>query len=334
MMEPDLNQAAAIRDRHWGEVVTYSRKVFIPLTNMCRNECGYCVFVKHPPSPEAAFMTPDEVLAVAAEGRRLGCREALFSLGEKPEQRYPEAREALARLGFETTIDYVRAMCGQVLRETGLLPHVNAGTLQPTELETLKPVSGSMGMMLETTSERLMKQGQAHHRCPDKYPARRLETIDHAGELQVPFTTGLLIGIGETWDERIETLEAIQERHQRYGHIQEVIVQNFRAKPGINMEHAPEPGHDDMMNTIAAARRILDPAISLQAPPNLDPDYPDFIDAGINDWGGISPLTKDFINPERAWPQIERLAEHTRLKGKVLKERLRKQFDPTPAISG
>jgi 7,8-didemethyl-8-hydroxy-5-deazariboflavin synthase CofG subunit len=317
-----LADAAALRDRHWGRTITYSRKVFIPLTTMCRDECGYCVFVQRPGSPKARYMTPDEVLEVARRGRDLGCKEALFSLGEKPELRYPEAREALDRLGYARTTDYLRDMCGRVLDETGLLPHANAGTLSDEELEMLKPVTGSMGMMLENVSRRLTRKGQAHHACPDKVPVQRLRTLERAGRHEVPFTTGLLIGIGETWAERVDTLLAIQEIHRRFGHIQEVIIQNFRAKPGIAMAHHPEPALDDMLKTLAVARLILDPAISLQAPPNLERDYPAYIAAGLNDWGGISPVTIDHINPERAWPQIEALRQATESAGYRLQERL------------
>jgi FO synthase len=289
---------------------------------MCRDDCGYCAFVQRPGSPKARYMSPGEVLDVAREGKQLGCKEVLFSLGEKPELRYPEAREALQKLGYETTTDYLVAMCERVLTETGLLPHANAGTLSEDELQRLKPVTGSMGMMLENTSRRLLRKGEAHFGCPDKVPIQRLRTLERAGKGGVPFTTGLLIGIGETWEERIDTLLAIQEIHATYGHIQEVIVQNFRAKPNIPMAEHPEPQHEEMLRTLAAARLILDPSISLQAPPNLQKAYADYLDAGLNDWGGVSPLTKDFINPERAWPQIATLREATESRGYTLQERL------------
>lgn len=318
-----MQEAAEKRDRHFGRDITYSRKVFIPLTNLCRDTCGYCTFARNPAEPGAGYLTPDEVLRIAESGRRAGCKEALFSLGEKPELRYAEAREALARLGHARTVDYLRDMCERVLRETGLLPHVNAGTLTEEEMGLLRPVSGSMGMMLETVSTRLMERGQVHHGCPDKHPAVRLKTLETAGRLNVPFTTGLLIGIGETWDERIDTLVAIEEIFQRYGSIQEVIIQNFRSKPDIRISTWPEPGLPDMLRTLAAARRILDGAISLQAPPNLEPvQYADYIDAGLNDWGGISPVTPDHINPERAWPKIDELRKATESKGYHLRERL------------
>jgi 7,8-didemethyl-8-hydroxy-5-deazariboflavin synthase CofG subunit len=315
-------QAADLRDRHWGRAISYSRKVFIPLTTMCRNTCGYCTFVKAPGEPGANYMTPDEVLAVAINGERLGCKEALFSLGERPELRYPEAREMLARLGYTSTIDYVIDACRLVLDNTTLVPHVNAGTLTADELAKLREVSGSMGMMLENVSRRLSKPGMAHHACPDKAPLLRLRTIEAAGKLAIPFTTGILIGIGETWEERVDSLIAINEIHLQHGNVQEVIVQNFRAKPGTAMGHWAEPAREDMLKTLAVARLILDPSISLQAPPNLEERFEDYIECGINDWGGISPLTADHINPERAWPAVAELARRTADMGYTLVERL------------
>jgi len=320
--EEARHAATSLRDRHWGRSISYSRKVFIPLTTMCRNTCGYCTFVKHPGQPGANFMTPDEVLAVAHKGEALGCKEALFSLGERPERRYPEAREALARLGYETTVEYLIAMCRLVLDRTLLIPHINAGTLVEAEVARLKDVSGSMGMMLENASKRLMKPGMAHHACPDKAPILRLRTIEVAGRLGVPFTTGILIGIGETWVERIDSLVAINDIHLRHGNVQEVIVQNFRAKPATAMAHAPEPSREDMLRTLVAARLILDPTISLQAPPNLEGEFESYIGAGINDWGGVSPVTADHINPERAWPTLDALARRTMATGYRLVERL------------
>lgn len=315
-------QACAIRDAHWGKTITYSRKVFAPLTTMCRDTCGYCTFVKHPDDPGAYIMTPEQVLETARQGEKTGCKELLFSLGEKPEQRYAKAAKALAALGYDSMIDYLAAMCALVLEETSLLPHVNAGTLTDQEIETLKPVSASMGMMLETVSNRLMQPGMPHHQCPDKTPKARLRTLEVAGRNKVPFTTGLLIGIGETWAERMEALAAINDAHQRHGHIQEVIIQNFKAKPGIAMADHREPSLDDMLLTLATARLILDPSISLQAPPNLSARHAAYLDAGINDWGGISPVTRDFINPERPWPQLDGLAEACAEKGLTLQERL------------
>ena len=317
-----MKDAAVVRDHAWGKTVTYSRKVFVPLTNMCRDTCGYCVFVKHPSAPGARIMTPDEVEAVVREGERLGCKEVLFSLGEKPERRYSEARARLEALGYRRMTDYLEHMCAWVVEETGLIPHVNAGTLDDDEIAMLKPVSGSMGMMLETTSRRLMQKGGAHYACPDKVPLQRLRTLERAGRARVPFTTGLLIGIGETFEERIESLLAIRALHARYGHIQEVIIQNFQAKKGIAMADHPEPGLENMLRTLAAARLILPGDISLQAPPNLEPRHGVYLQAGINDWGGISPLTIDHINPDHAWPAIDRLRATTEAGGHALKERL------------
>ena len=315
--------AAARRDTVWGRTLTYSRKVFIPLTNLCRDTCGYCTFAQRPTSPSARVMTPDEVLEVAEAGRRLECKEALFSLGEKPEIRHPEAREALAVLGYTRFVDYLYDMCELVLKETGLIPHTNSGTLSQEEMELLRPVTGSMGMMLESISLRLMKEGEAHYGCPDKHPKVRLETLSLAGRLDVPFTTGILIGIGESWADRVDSLLAIQEIFKRYGSIQEVIVQNFRAKPDIPMRNWPEPNLEDMLRTLAVARLLLDPEVSLQAPPNLALGYyADYSKAGLNDWGGISPLTLDHINPEAAWPRIEALRKSCESLGFQLRERL------------
>jgi len=315
-------QACELRDHHWGKVITYSRKVFIPLTNMCRDECKYCTFVQRPDSPNAQIMSPEQVLAVVKRGQKMGCKEVLLSLGEKPELRYREVRKALAQLGYSTMVDYLSAICALILQQTTLLPHVNAGTMNSDEFIKLKDVSASMGMMLETVSERLLEKGQAHFACPDKVPALRLATIASAGEQKVPYTTGILIGIGETWQERIDSLLAINQLHKKYGHIQEVIVQNFCAKADTPMADFPEPDLDDMLRTIAVARLLLDPSISLQAPPNLQQRYQDYIGSGINDWGGISPLTQDFINPERTWPQITQLAQATAQCGYQLQERL------------
>ena len=317
-----MTKACEIRDHHWGSNITYSRKVFIPLTNMCRDTCGYCTFVQHPESPDARLMSPDEVLHSLRGAEAMGCKEALFSLGEKPELRYPKASAMLAKLGYERTTDYLRDICELTLTETSLIPHVNAGTLDDEEIALLKPVSGSMGMMLESLSMRLMQKGGPHYKCPDKAPKPRLATLHAAGKQQVPFTTGLLIGIGETWAERIEALEAINSIHLEYGHIQEVIVQNFRAKPGTAMANAPEPDLNDMLRTLAAARLILDPSISLQAPPNLADEHLSYLDAGINDFGGISPVSLDYINPERAWPSLEKLQTQVEAKGFQLQERL------------
>ena len=317
-----LQSAAKIRDDTWGKEITYSRKVFIPLTNMCRDTCTYCTFVKHPSKPEARILTPEQVLFMAKQGEAHGCKEVLFSLGEKPELRYPEAKKKLAILGYNRMTSYLRDMCKLILDKTSLLPHVNAGTLSNQEIDELKPVSASMGMMLETITKRLSKKGGPHYACPDKTPIQRLRTLSRVGKKNVPFTTGLLIGIGETFEERIEALEEINKIHAKYGNIQEVIIQNFRRKPDIKMANHPEPTLEAMLRTIAAARIILNPEISLQAPPNLSDRHIKYIQAGINDWGGISPVTIDFINPEHAWPDIEKLRNSCIKAGYKLNERL------------
>jgi 7,8-didemethyl-8-hydroxy-5-deazariboflavin synthase CofG subunit len=320
--EPQMQLARSRRAQAWGAVVTYSRKVFIPLTTLCRDSCGYCTFAKRPGEPGAGYLTPDAVMDIVKRGERLGCKEALFSLGERPELRYPEARAMLERLGYETTLDYVIAMCDRVLRESTLVPHVNAGTLSADELRRVKAVSGSAGLMLENVSRRLVRVGMAHHACPDKVPVQRLRTLKVAGELAVPTTSGILIGIGEIWDERIDSLFALASLHRAHGHLQEVIVQNFRAKPGTPMALHPEPDMADMLRTLAAARLILPADVSLQAPPNLNEDFGRYLDAGINDWGGISPLTADHINPECAWPAVACVAECSAARGLSLVERL------------
>ncbi|MGJ8648178.1 MAG: 7,8-didemethyl-8-hydroxy-5-deazariboflavin synthase CofG [Marinomonas colpomeniae] len=323
---PDLyalcQEAAKVRDASWGNQLTYSKKVFIPLTNMCRDSCGYCTFVQSPESATSNYMTPEQVLKTAREGAALDCKEALFSLGERPEERHQKARDILASLGYTDTLDYLHDQCENVLTNTTLLPHVNAGALSYDELKRLKPVAASMGMMLENVSSALLKKGQAHYACPDKTPKRRLDTIEQAGKLDIAFTTGILIGIGESWEDRVHSLVAIRERHEMYGHVQEVIIQNFRAKDGTAMEGCHEPDLDDMKRTIAMARLILPADISIQAPPNLEVEYGSYINAGINDFGGISPLTKDFINPERAWPQISSVAQACEGLGYSLAERL------------
>jgi FO synthase len=304
-------------------VVTYSPKVFIPLTKLCRDVCHYCTFAQPPRRGERAYMTADEVLGVARAGADAGCHEALFTLGDKPELRYRAAREELAELGCETTIEYLARVCELVLAETGLLPHVNPGVMTRADLELLRPVSASMGLMLETASERLSAKGGAHYGSPDKLPERRLETIRLAGELAIPFTTGILIGIGETRDERLVALEAIRDLHDRYGHIQEVIVQNFRAKAGTKMAGAPEPTLEEHLWTIRAARDVLGAEMKIQAPPNLAyDDFPRLLEAGIDDWGGVSPVTIDHVNPEAPWPEVARLREATEGAGFELAARL------------
>ena len=318
-----LERAQDLRRREKGTLVTYSPKVFIPLTKLCRDVCHYCTFAQPPRRGERAYMTADEVLAVAAAGAEAGCHEALFTLGDKPELRYRAAREELAALGYETTIEYLAAMCRLVLDETGLLPHANPGVMTRHELSLLREASASQGIMLETVSERLSAKGGPHYGSPDKHPARRLETLRLAGELRIPFTTGILIGVGETRDERIEALVAIRDLHDRYGHVQEVIVQNFRAKPGTRMAGHPEPSLEELRWTAAVARIVLGPQMNVQCPPNLSyTDFPELLDAGINDWGGVSPVTIDHVNPEAPWPEIERLREATEARGLALAPRL------------
>lgn len=317
-----LARARAAKEKFKPGIVTYSRKVFIPLTNLCRDYCGYCTFRRDPGDAGAHTMTPEEALAVARSGEKLGCAEALFSLGDKPELLFPEMRETLRHLGYKSTLQYLEAMCELVLRETKLLPHPNPGLLSTEWIARLAAVSPSMGLMLETTNDSLLASGAAHDNAPDKVPARRLRTIEEAGKLGVPFTTGLLIGIGETLDDRVDTLVAIRDLHERYGHIQEVIVQNFRVKPNIPMAHWPEPSRGEMLRTVAVARLLM-PEVNIQAPPNLNaPYYEELLDAGINDWGGVSPLTPDYINPEKPWPHLEQLRLRTEGKGLQLRQRL------------
>jgi 7,8-didemethyl-8-hydroxy-5-deazariboflavin synthase CofG subunit len=318
-----LSVATEMRARGKGTVVTFSKKVFIPLTTLCRDYCSYCTFRKDPGQPGAHFMTPDEVLTLAEQGRRAGCKEALFSLGDQPERIFPEAREFLRQQGFARTLDYLAAMCELVLEKTGLLPHANPGVMDRPALERLKDSNASVGLMLENVSPRLMRNGLPHANAPDKVPALRLRTMEGAGKLSIAVTTGILIGIGETMEERVDSLFAIRTLHETYGHIQEVIIQNFRAKPDIPMAAHAEPSLDDMLRTIALARLILGPNMNVQAPPNLSySDFPRLLEAGINDWGGISPVTKDFINPEAAWPQISHLRLETEARGFTLRERL------------
>ncbi len=319
-LEDLLSEARSLRLR---PVVTYSPKVFIPLTKLCRDVCHYCTFAGPPRRGERAYLTPDAVLEIARAGAAAGCREALFTLGDKPERRYRVAREELAALGCETTIEYLSRMCALVLEETGLLPHANPGVMARDELAALREVSASQGIMLETVSDRLSERGGPHFGSPDKRPAARLETIRLAGEVGIPFTTGILIGIGETRAERVEALEAIAALHREHGHVQEVIVQNFRAKPGTKMARHPEPALDDLLWTAAVARLILPPEIHVQAPPNLSyDDFPRLLDAGIDDWGGVSPVTIDHVNPEAPWPEIERLRLATEAAGLALAPRL------------
>ncbi|MEU7959750.1 bifunctional FO biosynthesis protein CofGH [Micromonospora humida] len=315
---------AGLRDAGRPGVVTYSKKVFIPLTRLCRDRCHYCTFATVPHRLPAAFLETDEVLAIARQGAALGCKEALFTLGDRPEERWPAARAWLDERGYDSTVDYLRACAVAVLEETGLLPHLNPGVLSWSELQRLKPVAPSMGMMLETTATRLWSEpGGPHFGSPDKEPAVRLRVLDDAGRVGVPFTTGILIGIGETPAERVDALFAIRRAHREYGHLQEVIVQNFRAKPDTAMGGLPDAELHDLAATVAVARLLLGPKARLQAPPNLiEDEYDLLLRAGIDDWGGVSPLTPDHVNPERPWPQLDELARQTEKSGFTLRERL------------
>jgi FO synthase len=316
-------EARAVRERSFGTLVTYSPKVFIPLTSLCRDVCGYCTFARPARRGERAYLEVDEVLAIARAGAAAGCHEALFTLGDKPERRYPVAREELAAMGFATTLEYLEHAARAVLEETGLLPHLNPGVMTRAELAQLRGVSASIGMMLETTVERLGERDGPHWAAPDKEPAVRLATLRQAGELRIPFTSGILVGIGETREERVEALLALRELAEAHGHLQEVLVQNFRAKPATRMAAHPEPDLAEHLWTIAVARLVLPPTVHLQAPPNLAyDDFPQLLDAGIDDWGGVSPVTLDHVNPEAPWPQIERLEAATRDRGLVLAPRL------------
>jgi 7,8-didemethyl-8-hydroxy-5-deazariboflavin synthase CofG subunit len=318
-----LDAAAGLRDRGKGRTVTYSRKVFLPLTNLCRDDCGYCTFKRDPGQPGARTLELDEVLAVCEAGARLGCKEALLSLGDKPEARFPEHREWLRRRGYRTTMDYVAAASQAIATETGLLPHANPGLMTERDLAALRPWNVSVGLMLETAADRLSGPGGPHEHAPDKRPAKRLRTLEAAGRAGIAFTTGILIGIGETRQERVDALLAIRAIHARHGHIQEVIIQNFRAKPTIPMARQPEPSLEDLRRTLAVARLLLGPSMNIQAPPNLSPGtYPALVASGLNDWGGVSPLTIDFINPEAPWPHLAALETATAAAGSRLRERL------------
>lgn len=315
--------AGALRDQGHQNAVSYSRKVFIPLTHLCRDVCHYCTFAQVPRKLKAPYLTPEEVLKIAADGAKAGCKEALFTLGDKPEARYKAARDGLKELGQESTLSYLRDMAELVFTETGLFPHLNPGLMNADELAELRKVSISMGIMLESASDRLLEKGMPHYGSPDKVPERRFETMRLAGEAKVPFTSGILIGIGETRRERIESLLALRDIQNDYGHIQEIIVQNFRAKPETLMANAPEPDLNELLWTIALARIIFGAKMNIQAPPNLSPGVlPQIVDSGINDWGGVSPVTPDFVNPEAPWPHLTNLANETANAGKVLIERL------------
>jgi FO synthase len=323
MLEELMAVATSLRELGHGSTITYSRKVFVPLTMLCRDVCHYCTFAKAPAKVERPFLSLDEVVSIAEAGRRAGCKEALFTLGDRPEDRYPSAREWLAERGYHSTLDYVRAAAIRVIEETGLLPHLNPGVMSYEDLARLKHASASMGLMLEQSTDRLMERGMAHHGSPDKAPGVRLRTIEDAGRLAVPFTTGILVGIGETARERAASVFAIRDVHRRYRHVQEVIVQNFRAKPDTRMRDHDEPGAEAFLAAVATARVILGPRVNVQAPPNLsDPGYPRLLDAGINDWGGVSPVTPDHVNPEAPWPKLDALRVSTEERGLELRERL------------
>jgi 7,8-didemethyl-8-hydroxy-5-deazariboflavin synthase CofG subunit len=317
-----LLTARFLKEQYRPGVITYSRKVFLPLTNLCRDYCNYCTFRRDPGQTGAHTMSPDEVLEVAKQGEKLGCTEALFSLGDKPEALFPEMRDLLRKRGYRSTLHYLEAMCELVLRETSLLPHSNPGLMSASWVERLRVTNPSLGLMLESTSTKLMQNGGAHDNAPDKVPALRLKTMEDAGKLGVPFTTGILIGIGEALEDRIDSLLAIQRLHQRYGHIQEVIIQNFRTKPEIPMANSPEPDSNDHLRAIAVARLLLRD-MNIQAPPNLtEVHYERLLLAGIDDWGGISPLTPDYINPEAPWPHLVDLQRRTEAAGQQLRQRL------------
>ena len=313
-----LADARAIRDAQFGSRVTYSPKVFIPLTMLCRDKCGYCTFAQPPARLENPYLSAEQVLAIAKQGARMGCHEALFTLGERPELRYDVAKDWLKANGFDSTVHYLHDMAALVLKETGLLPHANAGALYKDELALLRKVSPSQGMMIESLRDDL----DCHRGAPDKEPQRRLDTLQWAGELNIPFTTGILVGIGETREDRIDALEAIAASHKKYGHVQEVIVQNFLPKPRTGMQHEAPCPEDEYLWSIAAARIILPSSIHLQAPPNLSDDFSILLDAGIDDWGGVSPVTADHVNPERPWPALDKLRTVTEAKGKSLAPRL------------
>jgi 7,8-didemethyl-8-hydroxy-5-deazariboflavin synthase CofG subunit len=319
---PKLYEAACrIRAAGKRDMISFSPKVFIPLTMLCRDNCSYCTFRKDPSDWNQLYLSPDEVLAIARAGEKLGCREALFTLGERPEQLYPEAREWLANKGYASTIDYLVAMCDLVLRETSLLPHSNPGTMNTAEILKLREVNASLGMMLESVSTKLIEPGGCHEFSPSKHPQARLLTIERAGKNRVPFTTGLLLGLGDTPVDQLDGLLAIRDLHDRYGHIQEIIIQNFRAKPQTGMSNAPEPGQDYVKRMAAMARLVFGPEMNIQVPPNLTADYQYYLEAGINDWGGISPVTPDHVNPERPWPHISELRQVTESFGLQLRAR-------------
>jgi len=317
-----MRRANDMTRERFGNIVSFSKNVFVPLTRLCRNECAYCTFRREPEEVESPFMEPEEVFEIVEEGKRAGCKEVLFTFGERPEERYDEALEWLEERGFSSTVEYLEYLCRRVVEEYGMLPHSNPGVLKRSEMRRLRRWNASMGLMMEILSDRLREEGGPHERSPGKDPEVRLKVLKDAGRLKIPFTTGILIGIGETWEERVETLKAIADVHRRYGHVQEVIVQNFRAKPGIPMEDHPEPTPADLLNTVAEARFVLRD-VPVQVPPNLNRETGQLaLLAGANDWGGVSPVTKDYVNPEAPWPEIEELRRLTEEVGLELRERL------------
>lgn len=317
-----FEEAGAMRDQFKGRTVTYSRKIFLPITNLCRDRCNYCTFRKDPNDPDAWTMSPEEISDVLIRGRKQGCKEALMCLGDKPEAAFPQYRDTLRQFGHSTTVEYVARACEMAI-EHGFLPHTNAGVLSRDEMQLLQPFNVSLGLMLENVSPRLTERGMPHFSAPDKHPSVRLKMIREAGELSIAFTTGILIGIGETLEERVDSLIAIGELHQQYGHIQEVIIQNFRAKPDTRMAGCEEPEALDIARTVVVARLLLGGEMNIQTPPNLNPnDHQLLLRAGINDWGGISPVTRDYVNPEAAWPHLDKLAATCREEGFTLCERL------------
>ncbi len=318
---PLVRESARLRDEGHGRTITYSRKVFVPITTLCRDTCTYCTFVK-PPGAGGEFLTPDDVLAIVRAGDTHDCTEALLTLGDKPEDRWAQAGEFLSRHGCETTIEYVVMMSELIREETRLFPHANPGIMTPSDIIALRPTNVSMGLMLENISDRLTEEGMPHHLCPDKVPAVRMATIDAAGRLDVPFTTGILVGIGETTSEIVDSLFALRAANDRGGHIQEYIIQNFRAKANTRMRFSPEPEIPFFMKVVAVARWILGPTVNIQVPPNLTEDFSVYLDAGINDWGGVSPVTIDWVNPEAPWPHLDTLATITESAGYTLVPRL------------
>ena len=316
-----LLTASKLRDSGKGKILTYSKNVFVPVTQICRNHCGYCTF-KYEPGEGALFMSPEEVVELAKKGAELGCTELLFVTGDKPELKYPVYKEALKKLGYDTTADYLIALGEAGLKE-GIFPHTNLGLATSEELLGFRESNPSMGLMLENISPRLLQKGEAHYRCPDKVPKQRMKTMELAGEHNIPWTSGILVGIGETWEERIDSLIALKELSDKYGHLQEIIIQNFSPKQGIRMEKNPPPSFEDMLKLVAISRLIFGQEMNLQIPPNLNPEtYPHFIYAGINDLGGVSPVTIDYVNPEAPWPKLEKMEDMVEDMGFILRERL------------